>query len=82
MKCNDQEAVVSEIGDLLFSVVNLSRLLKVNPEEALRRATDRFIERFQAMEEKARKMGRDLEGMDLEEMDRLWEEVKSGGRDE
>ncbi len=76
----DPEAVASEIGDLLFTLVNLSRLARVNPEEALRQATDRFIHRFRAMETKARQIGRSLEDMDLEEMDKLWEETKKDSR--
>lgn len=80
IKQDDREAVFSEIGDLLFSIVNLSRHLKVNPEEALRRATDRFIERFKAMESLARERGLNLADMSLQEMDKLWEEVKDGQR--
>ena len=76
----DHEAVQSEIGDLLFSLVNLSRHLRVNPEEALMEATDRFIERFRAIEQLARQRGHSLEEMSLEEMDRLWEEVKTEDR--
>ncbi len=71
-----QEAVEAELGDLLFTVANLARLLGVNPEEALRRATLRFEERFRAMEREARRRGRELREMELEEMDRLWEEAK------
>ena len=67
----DDERVRAEMGDLLFSAVNLSRRLGVDPEQALRGATDRFDQRFRAIEE----MG-DPAGMTLEEMDSLWERAK------
>ena len=77
MASGRQEAVDAELGDLLFTVANLARLLGVNPEEALRRAPLRFEERFRAMEREARRRGRELREMELEEMDRLWEEAKA-----
>ena len=66
-----------EVGDLLFALVNLARLVKVNPEEALRGAANRFAERFVYMEEAARRSGRALSEMTLAEMDRLWDEAKA-----
>ncbi len=70
----------SEIGDLLFAVVNLSRFMKLDPEEALRRANRRFERRFQSVERQARGAGRNLSEMSLKEMDRLWEQAKRGER--
>ncbi len=64
--------VPSEIGDVLFSVINLSRHLGVDPELALRQATSRFEQRFRRMEE-----GGPLEGLDLEALDRRWEAAKA-----
>ena len=66
-----------EVGDLLFALVNLARLVKVNPEEALRGTASRFAERFAYMEEAARRSGRALSEMTLAEMDRLWDEAKA-----
>jgi len=69
-------AVEDELGDLLFAVVNLSRKVKVDGEVALQRATDKFSTRFRAVEGLAKERGLALEKMSLEELDRLWEEVK------
>ena len=57
--------------------MNLARLFKVNPEEALRGAANRFAERFVYMEEAARRSGRALSEMTLAEMDQLWDEAKA-----
>lgn len=70
-------AVEAELGDVLFSLVNLARSLKVNPEDALRQAVNRFTTRFHYIEQQAAREGRRLEGMTLHEMDRLWEEAKA-----
>ncbi|MGH8927636.1 MAG: nucleoside triphosphate pyrophosphohydrolase, partial [Acidimicrobiia bacterium] len=67
----DTDAAAAELGDLLFSVVNLARHLKVDPELALRGAIDRFDSRFREMEA----IG-DLRGLSLQEMDQRWEQVK------
>ncbi len=69
--------VEEELGDVLFSLVNLARSLKVNPEDALRKAVNRFTTRFQYIESQAAGSGRKFEDMSLSEMDRLWEEAKS-----
>jgi tetrapyrrole methylase family protein/MazG family protein len=69
----DQEAVESELGDILFTVVNISRWAKVEPEEALRKMVNRFTLRFQAMELSARKP---LNELTPEEWDELWESAK------
>jgi len=66
-----------ETGDLLFAVVNLARLVKVNPEEALRGAANRFAARFTHMEQAAKAGGRSLTDMTLAEMDCLWDNAKA-----
>ncbi len=72
----DASSMEDEIGDLLFSVVNLSRQCGVDPESALRRTNRKFRKRFRAIEQAARNRGIELEQMTLEEMDRIWEEAK------
>ena len=70
------ERVRDEIGDVLFSVVNLCRHLKINSEEALRSTNRRFEERFLYIEQRLRERGKDPASSTLEEMDALWEEAK------
>ncbi|HSA60781.1 MAG TPA: nucleoside triphosphate pyrophosphohydrolase [Nitrospiraceae bacterium] len=70
------EHIEAELGDILFSLVNLARFLKVNPEEALRGSTNRFIDRFHLVEAQAAENGRSLTDMTLAEMDALWDEAK------
>lgn len=65
-----------EVGDLLFAVVNLARMLKIDPEIALTGTTAKFIRRFRYIEQRAVEMGRRLEEMTLAEMDELWSEAK------
>ena len=74
------EQVEAELGDLLFSLVNLSRFLAVNPEEALRKTIARFIARFRYIEEELSRRGRSLRQASLQEMDALWAEAKTHGR--
>ena len=74
----DKERISEELGDLLFSVVNLSRFLNVDPENALRKATERFWRRFRKMEEMIEKDGLRFEDLSIEELDRYWEKVKGG----
>jgi tetrapyrrole methylase family protein/MazG family protein len=71
-----QAEIEAELGDILFSLVNLARFVKVNPEEALRRSTNRFIDRFHLVEAQAAEKGTPLTDMTLAEMDLLWEEAK------
>lgn len=70
------EAVTEELGDLLFSVVNVARFLKIEPELALNKTTEKFIERFSFIEVMATNQGKKLEDMSLEEMDVLWNMAK------
>lgn len=73
----DELAVHAEIGDLLFAVVNVARHLGVEPETALRAATDKFRHRFEHVERLAAERGIDLHNSDLDTLDRLWDEVKA-----
>ncbi len=73
----EKEATFAELGDLLFTLVNLSRHLGINPEEALRQTIERFIQRFILMERKFEARGRRLREASLAEMDAVWEEIKS-----
>lgn len=75
-KGGDIEKVEEELGDLLFSVVNICRFSNVNPEVALNKAINKFVKRFEMMEIKSNEIGMDLREMTLEEMDILWNEVK------
>ena len=72
----DREKCKSEFGDLLFTMINISRFLRFDPEEALRKATKRFIARFQIMEREVLKRGQTLKDLDLAELDMLWEQAK------
>jgi tetrapyrrole methylase family protein/MazG family protein len=72
--------VEAELGDVLFTLVNLARFLKVNPEEALRKTIHRFTERFHFMEARAAASSRALEELSLDEMDALWDKAKRGSR--
>ena len=74
-----RETVEDEIGDLLFAVVNLARKLGVDPDHALARANDKFRRRFAAVERLAHQRGLVMGRASLEQLDRLWEEVKRGG---
>lgn len=71
------EEIEEEMGDLLFSLVNLSRFYNLSAEDALRKTTNKFISRFQYIEQKAAAEGQKLNDLSLAEMDRLWEEAKS-----
>jgi len=73
----DRDALRDEVGDLLFSVVNVARLADVDPEGALQATVDRFARRFASMEEAARNEGRDLTALSLDEWERLWSQAKS-----
>lgn len=70
------DRIESEFGDLFFALVNLARFVTVNPEEALRGATNRFVARFQLMEAAAARAGRSLDHMTLDELDLLWNDAK------
>ncbi|MCD6449149.1 MAG: nucleoside triphosphate pyrophosphohydrolase [Thermotogaceae bacterium] len=65
-----------EFGDILFSLVNLSRFLNIDPERALRKSVEKFVDRFSIMERLIEKDGKDLKSMDVEEMNKYWEMTK------
>lgn len=70
------ESIENELGDVFFSLINYSRFLNVNPENALERTNKKFIQRFNYLEAKANELGRSLKEMSLKEMDVFWEEAK------
>ena len=72
----NQEAMETEFGDVLFSMVNYARFLNINPENALERTNKKFSKRFQYLESKAKIMNKSLKDMTLAEMDVFWEEAK------
>tara|TARA_R110000796_G_scaffold252631_1_gene389165 strand:+ start:46213 stop:46986 length:774 start_codon:yes stop_codon:yes gene_type:complete len=76
IKANNTDAMEAEFGDVLFSMVNYARFLKINPENALERTNKKFIGRFQYLESKAKELDKDLKDMTLAEMDIFWEEAK------
>ena len=73
---DDAERIEAEFGDVLFSMINYARFLKVDPESALERTNKKFIKRFQYLEEKAQERNKSLQEMTLAEMDVFWEEAK------
>ena len=75
----DKEKAEAEFGDVMFSLVNAARLYKINPDNALERTNQKFIRRFNYLEEHTLKAGRNLADMSLEEMDEIWNEAKSKG---
>ena len=76
----DKEKATSEFGDVIFSLVNAARLYHINPDNALERTNQKFIRRFNYVEEHSIKAGKNLNEMSLEEMDLLWEEAKKLGK--
>lgn len=73
----DEQKSKSEFGDLLFSLVNYSRFVDIDPEEALERTNKKFIQRFNYLEKESKKDGKDIGDMSLSEMDQYWEKAKS-----
>lgn len=76
VNAGNADAMEAEFGDVLFSMVNYARFLKINPENALERTNKKFIGRFQYLENKAKELGKELKDMTLTEMDVFWEEAK------
>lgn len=72
----DKDKMEAEFGDLFFSLINAARLYKINPDNALERTNQKFIHRFNYMEQKANEQGRSLKEMTLNEMEALWQEAK------
>ena len=71
------DRIESEFGDVLFALINYARFIAVNPDDALERTNKRFIKRFQIMESKLKKEGKDLSAMKLEEMEKYWQWAKN-----
>lgn len=82
MQAGDPAAIEEELGDLLFSAVNVSRFVDVDAEQALTASTDKFIRRFEQMEQLAGERGLDMDHASLEEWDALWNAVKQAARSE
>jgi tetrapyrrole methylase family protein / MazG family protein len=76
----DFDRVKEEVGDLLFAALNVARHLKIDPETALNRANGKFSKRFQLMEKHFSSQGRPLKNVDLEEMERVWQDVKNDSK--
>ena len=74
---NHEADIRNELGDLLFSVVNVSRFLGHNPEELLNENIRKFVRRFEAVEQRVQASGREFKDFTLDELDRFWEEVKA-----
>ena len=79
MASGEKERIGEELGDLLFAVVNVARLLDIDPEEALRRTNSKFASRFKFIEYRADESGVALEEMTFDEMDAIWDEAKGKG---
>jgi tetrapyrrole methylase family protein/MazG family protein len=76
----DAEGIEEELGDIFFMLVNISRFLGVNPEDALRKTISKFIQRFRYIEEHAADADRSLNDMSLDEMEKLWQKSKGSGK--
>ena len=76
LKREDKERSTRELGDFLFSVINAARLYKLNPDNALEMTNQKFISRFNYIEQHSIRVGKPLTEMTLDEMDQLWEEAK------
>ena len=72
----DADKMEAEFGDVMFSLINAARLYHINPDTALERTNRKFISRFNYLEQKTLKQGRNLKDMTLAEMDAIWDEAK------
>ena len=79
LDCESKLQIREEIGDALFSLANLARHVKENPEEALQQSNEKFLARFRLLEQRARAENSALDDLPPEELDRLWEEIKRTG---
>ncbi len=82
VEAGNTDGMEDEFGDLLFSLINLARHYKINPENALERTNQKFIRRFNYLESKTIAQGRSLKDMKLEEMDAIWDEAKQKEREQ
>src|SRR5213080_482153 len=72
----ERKSIEDEVGDLLFAVVNLARKCKLDAESALQGATDKFVARFNRLEDKLQSRGKKLGEVDLAELDAIWDQIK------
>ena len=77
LNSNEKDAIEDEFGDVLFSLINYARFIKVNPESALERTNQKFLQRFQFIEVQANKQDRSIEDLTLSEMESFWQEAKN-----
>ena len=77
LNSNEKDAIEDEFGDVLFSLINYARFIKVNPESALERTNKKFLQRFQFIEVQAKKQDRSIEDLTLSEMESFWQEAKN-----
>jgi MazG family protein len=77
IQSQQRQRIEDEIGDLLFAVVNLARKFKIDAENALQSATDKFVARFNRLEDELRARGRKFGETELPEMDAIWNEIKN-----
>ncbi|MDN5356780.1 MAG: hypothetical protein PWQ43_1724 [Rikenellaceae bacterium] len=77
----NQQNIEEELGDVFFALINYSRFLNVNPDDALEKANKKFINRFKYIEQKANDNGAKINNLSLEEMDKLWDEAKKTKKD-
>ena len=75
----DKDKAEAEFGDVMFSLINAARLYKINPDNALERTNQKFIRRFNYLEDHTIKEGKNLKDMSLDEMDAIWNEAKKKG---
>ena len=80
VKGNNQDEIENELGDVLFSLINYARFLRVDAESALEKTNKKFIRRFREMERRAIESGKELSEMSLEEMDAIWDAIKKQTR--
>jgi tetrapyrrole methylase family protein/MazG family protein len=80
LSLRDKRKIREEIGDLLFVIANVSRFLRIHPEEALKKSIAKFVSRFRYIETSLHREGKSFSQSDLVEMDRLWEESKRKGK--
>ena len=74
-ECNEKK-IQEELGDILFSIVNLSRHLNISAEDMLRKGNKKFIKRFKTIEKTVKKKGLNIEELSLKEMDQIWDQIK------
>jgi len=81
VKSHDQDGIEEEIGDILFSIVNLSRFLNVEPENALSKTIAKFVRRFRQMEENIAAAGNNITDYSLPALDEIWDSIKRSERE-